>query len=73
MTKGLLKVRKLWDLFIHPLAKAYTKFHFIADISLATRVAEGTIKNSYKDLYPHLPRLIPNWFAKEEDVKNLCI
>ncbi|CAL9031180.1 unnamed protein product [Prunus brigantina] len=42
------------------------------DISLATRVAEGTIKNSYKDLFPHLPRLIPNWFAKEEDVKNLC-
>lgn len=43
-----------------------------ADISLATRVAEGTIKNSFKDLYPHISRLIPSWFAKEGDLKNLC-
>ncbi|XP_050258257.1 transcription initiation factor IIB-2-like [Quercus robur] len=44
----------------------------LKDISLATRVAEGTIKNSYKDLYPHISRLIPSWFAKEGDLKNLC-
>ncbi|GMY15722.1 transcription initiation factor IIB-2-like [Fagus crenata] len=44
----------------------------LKDISLATRVAEGTIKNSYKDLYPHLSRLIPSWFVKEGDLKNLC-
>ncbi|XP_050223772.1 transcription initiation factor IIB-2-like [Mercurialis annua] len=43
----------------------------LKDISVATRVAEGTIKNVYKDLYPHLTLIIPSWFAKEEDVKNL--
>jgi hypothetical protein len=43
-----------------------------ADISLATGVAEGTIRNSYKDLYPYAARLIPNSYAKEEDLKNLC-
>jgi len=43
-----------------------------ADISLATGVAEGTIRNSYKDLYPHVSKIIPNWYAKEEDLKNLC-
>ncbi|KAL6145202.1 hypothetical protein ACLB2K_055890 [Fragaria x ananassa] len=45
---------------------------FCADISLATGVAEGTIRNSYKDLYPHVSKIIPNWYAKEEDLKNLC-
>ncbi|XP_068305238.1 transcription initiation factor IIB-like [Pyrus communis] len=43
----------------------------VKDISVATRVAEGTIKNSYRDLHPHLARIIPNWFANEECVKNL--
>ncbi|XP_052477069.1 transcription initiation factor IIB-2 isoform X1 [Gossypium raimondii] len=44
----------------------------LRDISLATGVAEGTIRNSYKDLYPHLAKIIPSWYAKEEDLKNLC-
>ncbi|KAF3794687.1 Transcription initiation factor IIB [Nymphaea thermarum] len=44
----------------------------LRDISLATGVAEGTIRNSYKDLYPHAAKLIPDWFAKDEDLKNLC-
>ncbi|GLU21453.1 hypothetical protein SLE2022_375910 [Rubroshorea leprosula] len=43
----------------------------LKDISIATRVAEGTIKNSFKDLYPHLSRIIPSWFATEEDIKNI--
>ncbi|GMP87896.1 hypothetical protein CsSME_00040081 [Camellia sinensis var. sinensis] len=44
----------------------------LKDISLATGVAEGTIRNSYKDLYPYASRLIPSWYAKEEDIGNLC-
>ncbi|KAL7202564.1 hypothetical protein ACSBR1_034101 [Camellia fascicularis] len=44
----------------------------LKDISLATGVAEGTIRNSYKDLYPYASRLIPSWYANEEDIKNLC-
>ncbi|KAB5519522.1 hypothetical protein DKX38_023841 [Salix brachista] len=43
-----------------------------ADISVATGVAEGTIRNSYKDLYPHVSKIIPSWYASEEDLKNLC-
>ncbi|KAK0587450.1 hypothetical protein LWI29_023021 [Acer saccharum] len=45
----------------------------VADISVVTRVAEGTIKNSYKDLHPHLSHIIPDWFANEEDIKSLRI
>lgn len=39
---------------------------------MATGVAEGTIRNSYKDLYPYASRIIPASYAKEEDLKNLC-
>lgn len=41
------------------------------DVSLATGVAEGTIRNSYKDLYPYLSKMLPSWYAQEEDLKNL--
>lgn len=42
-----------------------------SDVALATGVAEGTIRNSYKDLYPHLTKIIPTWYAQEDDIKNL--
>ncbi|XP_022873471.1 transcription initiation factor IIB-2-like, partial [Olea europaea var. sylvestris] len=29
----------------------------LRDISIATTVAEGTIKNTYKDIYPHAPKI----------------
>ncbi|XP_073015945.1 transcription initiation factor IIB isoform X1 [Primulina eburnea] len=44
----------------------------LKDISLATGVAEGTIRNSYKDLYSYAARIVPSWFAKEEDFRQLC-
>ncbi|KAL3702529.1 hypothetical protein R1sor_020551 [Riccia sorocarpa] len=44
----------------------------LKDISRVAGVAEVTIRNSYKDLYPHASKLIPEWFAKPEDLKNLC-
>ncbi|KAL9331562.1 hypothetical protein ACSQ67_001172 [Phaseolus vulgaris] len=44
----------------------------LKDISVATGVAEGTIRNSYKDLHPYVFKIIPNWYAKEEDLNNLC-
>ncbi|KAG6413658.1 hypothetical protein SASPL_126372 [Salvia splendens] len=43
----------------------------LRDISLATTVAEGTIKNAYKDLYPHATKIVPEWYSKERDLKNL--
>ncbi|XP_074332256.1 transcription initiation factor IIB-2-like isoform X2 [Apium graveolens] len=44
----------------------------LKDVSLATGdIAEGTIRNSYKDLYPHLAKIIPTWYAQEKDLKNL--
>ncbi|WMV52760.1 hypothetical protein MTR67_046145 [Solanum verrucosum] len=43
----------------------------VKDVSLATGVAEGTIRNSFKDLYPHLSKIIPNWYAQGQDLKNL--
>lgn len=54
------------------LSKTHSKVVLLADISVATGVAEGTIRNSYKDLYPYASQLIPCSFAKEEDLKNLC-
>ncbi|XP_038726384.1 transcription initiation factor IIB-like [Tripterygium wilfordii] len=45
----------------------------IQDISSAAEVAEGTIKKSYKDLYPYASRIIPNRYANEEQVlQKLC-
>ncbi|WRX17323.1 hypothetical protein QQP08_009810 [Theobroma cacao] len=43
----------------------------LSDNKKPLKVAEGTIKNSFKDLSPHLSRLIPAWYATKEDVKNL--
>ncbi|GAA0170664.1 general transcription factor [Lithospermum erythrorhizon] len=43
----------------------------LRDISNATTVAEGTIKNAYRDLYPHVTKIIPEWYAKGRDFKNL--
>ncbi|KAJ4826078.1 hypothetical protein Tsubulata_015173 [Turnera subulata] len=40
-------------------------------IADASEVAMGTVKKSYKDLYPHASRVIPNWYATEEAIKNL--
>ncbi|KAK4345967.1 hypothetical protein RND71_036143 [Anisodus tanguticus] len=44
----------------------------LRDISIATTVAEGTIKNAYKDLYPHASKIIPEWYLKGKDLKSLC-
>ncbi|MCL7039702.1 hypothetical protein MKW94_010385 [Papaver nudicaule] len=44
----------------------------IRDVSAATGVAQGTIQKSYKDIYPYASRLVPAWYANEEDLKKLC-
>ncbi|KAL9673056.1 hypothetical protein QQ045_029309 [Rhodiola kirilowii] len=44
----------------------------LKDISVTTDVAEGTIKNSYKDLQPYLLRIIPSWYANEHEIKRLA-
>jgi transcription initiation factor TFIIB len=46
---------------------------WIADISLAADVAEGTIKKSFKDISPHVSRLVPKWYAREEDIRKIRI
>ncbi|XP_058224907.1 transcription initiation factor IIB-2-like [Rhododendron vialii] len=43
----------------------------LRDVSIATGVTEGTIRKSYKDLYPHISKMIPSWYTKEEDLKNI--
>ncbi|KAJ0099753.1 hypothetical protein Patl1_21720 [Pistacia atlantica] len=45
----------------------------LKDISVSAEVAELTIKKSYNDLYPYATRFIPHWYAKEEDIKKLCL
>jgi len=71
-----------FDIRRNPISIAATVIYIITqlsddkkslkDISVATGVAEGTIRNAYKDLYPHVSKIIPTWYAKEEDLKNLC-
>ncbi|XP_074577591.1 transcription initiation factor IIB-like [Curcuma longa] len=57
---------------IYMIIQKYDDKKSLKDISLATGVAEGTIKNACKDLYPYASRIIPANFAKEVDRKNLC-
>lgn len=77
MTRSLSKVCFFLLSFLAIRGKSYKQIPRLinvlggAEISLATGVAEGTIRNSYKDLYPHLPKIAPSWYAKEEDLKNL--
>ncbi|KAL6565528.1 hypothetical protein OROHE_004583 [Orobanche hederae] len=43
----------------------------LRDISEVNALAECTIKNVYRDLYPHAEKIIPEWYAKGRDLKNL--
>ncbi|XP_026459882.1 transcription initiation factor IIB-2-like [Papaver somniferum] len=43
----------------------------LQDVSDATGVAISTIQNTYKDIHPHAPGLIPAWFAKGENLNTL--
>ncbi|KAI3909577.1 hypothetical protein MKW98_013994 [Papaver atlanticum] len=45
----------------------------VRNVADATGVAQGTISNSYKDMYKNASRLVPAWYANEEDLKKLCI
>ncbi|KAG6500672.1 hypothetical protein ZIOFF_040522 [Zingiber officinale] len=67
--KKPLKGSSVFFTLSHMLCPYISSF---SDISLATGVAEGTIRNSYKDLYPYASRIIPTSYAKEEDLKSLC-
>ncbi|KAL8552625.1 hypothetical protein ACS0TY_001352 [Phlomoides rotata] len=44
----------------------------LKDVSSATGVAEWMIRNSFKDLYPHLSKIVLSWYAPEEDLMHLC-
>ncbi|KAL8546663.1 hypothetical protein ACS0TY_006403 [Phlomoides rotata] len=44
----------------------------LKDVSSATGVEEGTIRNSFKDLYPHISKIVPSWYAPEEDLRHFC-
>lgn len=64
-----------------PISKAAASIYMVTqlcekkvlprDISRATGVAEGTIRNTYKDLRPHAAKLVPASFAKPEDLEKL--
>ena len=43
----------------------------IRDIANAANVAEGTIRNTYKDLYPSASKFVPAWYANEDKIKKL--
>ncbi|EOA25891.1 hypothetical protein CARUB_v10019285mg [Capsella rubella] len=40
----------------------------IREIGMVSEVVENTIKNSVKDIYPYASKIIPNWYAREEDI-----
>ncbi|KAJ4871644.1 Cyclin-like family protein [Raphanus sativus] len=48
-----------------------TKKRHIRDIAMAAEVVENTIKSSAKDMYPCASKIIPKWYASEEEVKRL--
>ncbi|KAI3909578.1 hypothetical protein MKW98_013995 [Papaver atlanticum] len=45
----------------------------IQDVADATGVKPATIKKCYEEIYPFASRLVPAWYANEEDLKKLCI
>ncbi|KAG2261252.1 hypothetical protein Bca52824_068331 [Brassica carinata] len=45
-----------------------TKRRSIREIAVAAEVAESTIKNSANDKYPYAWKIIPPWYASEEDI-----
>ncbi|KAI3875537.1 hypothetical protein MKW92_013543 [Papaver armeniacum] len=55
---------------IYMIAQLSGERRHIPDVSDVTGVAQGTIRSSYKDIYPHAAKLVPAWFANEEDLKK---
>ncbi|KAK9681730.1 hypothetical protein RND81_10G023800 [Saponaria officinalis] len=45
----------------------------LKDIASVTNVAEGTIKNTYKDLFPYVKKIVPTWFVSEGAFDKLCV
>ncbi|CAH8385004.1 unnamed protein product [Eruca vesicaria subsp. sativa] len=45
-----------------------TKQRSIREIALVAEVLENTIKRSAKDMYPYATKIIPKWYASEEDI-----
>ncbi|KAG5381720.1 hypothetical protein IGI04_033190 [Brassica rapa subsp. trilocularis] len=45
-----------------------TKRRPIAEIALTSEVVENTIKKSANDMYPYASKIIPKWYASEEDI-----
>ncbi|XVF16736.1 hypothetical protein REPUB_Repub10bG0057800 [Reevesia pubescens] len=45
----------------------------VKDIAIATEVTELTIRKSYKDISLHASRVIPAWYAREEDIQKIPI
>ncbi|KAK9714823.1 hypothetical protein RND81_06G122600 [Saponaria officinalis] len=43
----------------------------LKEIAMATKVAEGTIRNTYKDIYPHAAKIVPDWFANKDKIRDL--
>ncbi|KAL6513425.1 hypothetical protein OROGR_020911 [Orobanche gracilis] len=46
----------------------------LRDISGVTALSECTIKNAYRDLYPHAEKIIPEWYARgrEQPCKEIA-
>ncbi|CAL9246048.1 unnamed protein product [Arabidopsis halleri] len=56
---------------VYAIARLSYEKKLLKGIIEATGVAENTIKGTYEDLSPKLPTIIPKWFAKAKDLKNL--
>ncbi|KAF3555003.1 hypothetical protein F2Q69_00014900 [Brassica cretica] len=56
---------------VYIIAQLSYEKKLLKDIKEATGVHVNTIKGTYKDLYPHLPKIIPTWFANANDLKKL--
>ncbi|KAH0884694.1 hypothetical protein HID58_060790 [Brassica napus] len=57
---------------VYIIAQLSYEKKLLKDIKEATGVhVVNTIKGTYKDLYPHLPKIIPTWFANANDLKKL--
>ncbi|KAL9236696.1 hypothetical protein vseg_011332 [Gypsophila vaccaria] len=44
----------------------------LKEIASATNVAEGTIRNTFKDVFPYVRKIVPTWYANDGAIHKLC-
>ncbi|KAM1130547.1 hypothetical protein ACFX19_045886 [Malus domestica] len=57
---------------LYMIVKLASNGKTVEDVQQETGASVGTIKSTYKEIYPYASTIVPNWYCKYlEDIKNL--